>query len=133
MTKQKVLIVEDEPVNRFILNVHLSQTNMEVIEAVNGKQALNILNTHADIRVVLLDLNMPVLDGYQFLNSFSNCPKNARRPLSVIIVSSNAEASFLSMVEKKGVNTSRVTGYMRKPVQINILLDLIDKAIELAV
>lgn len=66
--KKTVLIVEDEALNREILSVILSDT-YETIEAENGMDALEILRAHKDdISLILLDLFMPVMDGYSFLD-----------------------------------------------------------------
>src|SRR5574344_1281611 len=62
--KRKILIVDDAPINRIVLKKILLD-KYDVIEAANGQEALDILNKETlDISLVLLDLMMPVLDGY---------------------------------------------------------------------
>ena len=66
--QKKVLIVEDNKINREILNEILSGT-YEVLEAKNGKAALEILQQNrGEISLILLDVMMPVMDGYTFLD-----------------------------------------------------------------
>jgi signal transduction histidine kinase len=58
-----VLLVEDNPVNRIIATEMLESLGVEVVEAENGKEALDVFTTHP-IELVLMDCQMPVMDGY---------------------------------------------------------------------
>ena len=67
MSKPKILIVDDSQLNREILSCML-EDKYDICEAENGKQAVEILERcHKDFKLVLLDLIMPVMDGYQVL------------------------------------------------------------------
>ena len=61
----RVLIVDDEPVNRRVLENHLTISGYEVIEATNGQEALNLLEKGERFDIVLLDVMMPGLTGYE--------------------------------------------------------------------
>ena len=64
---RKVLVIEDNEMNRAILNDILCE-EYDVLEAENGAEGLKILGQHyAEISVILLDLHMPVMDGFEFL------------------------------------------------------------------
>ena len=65
--KEKVLVVDDNKINRAILSKILS-SEYEILEAENGKAALEKMKEQQDIMAVLLDLRMPVMDGYEFLH-----------------------------------------------------------------
>ena len=65
--KDKVLIVEDEKDTRFILEKLLSRNNYDVVSAVNGEEALEVLKTFSP-KVILADWTMPVLDGLALCN-----------------------------------------------------------------
>lgn len=68
VVKRKVLIVEDNEINREILKVTL-EDDYDVLEAVNGEEGLNILSQYyKDISLILLDVVMPVCDGFEFLS-----------------------------------------------------------------
>ena len=61
-----VLITEDEEVNFFYLKTLLKKTEATVIRAKNGKEAVDIIARHAgEIDLILMDINMPVMDGYE--------------------------------------------------------------------
>lgn len=65
--KKKILIVDDQEINRNILN-RILQDEFTVIQASNGKEALDIMMKENDLAAVLLDLMMPQLDGYGVLD-----------------------------------------------------------------
>jgi CheY-like chemotaxis protein len=61
-----VLITEDEEVSFFYLKTLLKKTEVRIMRAKNGKEAVDLINEHAGgIDLVLMDLNMPVMDGYE--------------------------------------------------------------------
>ncbi len=64
---QPVLVVEDEISQRMLLRNLLEEMNINVIEAANGREALEILKRKADISLVLTDLTMPELDGFELI------------------------------------------------------------------
>ncbi len=66
-SKKVVLVIDDEPINRKILSAFLSDS-YEILEFANGKEGIEYIKTHCrEVSAVLLDLCMPVMDGFQFL------------------------------------------------------------------
>lgn len=63
-SKQKILIVDDHPANLVVLETLLEDLDIEIIKATSGRDALSMLLQH-DIAVVLLDVMMPEMDGYE--------------------------------------------------------------------
>ncbi len=76
-----VLIVDDEENLRHVLRLMLEQFGYTVFEAVDGQDAISVLDQHPEVRMVLCDLRMPRLDGLSFLRAVAD------RSLSVIIMS----------------------------------------------
>ena len=73
----KILVVDDESRMRKLLNDFLSTKGYEIIEAENGQKALDIFSENKDINLVLLDVMMPILDGWSTLREIrkiSNIP-----------------------------------------------------------
>ena len=62
---KKVLVLEDESSIRSFIVINLRRAGYEVIEAGTGEEALEMLQQHSDIRVALLDVMLPGIDGYQ--------------------------------------------------------------------
>ena len=83
MTQKQILIVEDNELNRAMLSEILSDS-YKVLEAENGKDALDILEQNRDdIHLILLDIMMPVMDGYTFLDTIKTDAELALIPVIV--------------------------------------------------
>lgn len=63
--KAHVLLVDDEPVSLMFLNFLLQQKNLNILEATNGKEALEIIKSNPEINLVIMDLKLPVMDGFE--------------------------------------------------------------------
>lgn len=72
MKNFKILVVDDESRMRKLLNDFLSANGYEILEAENGQKALDIYSLNKDISLVILDVMMPVLDGWQTLREIRN-------------------------------------------------------------
>lgn len=84
--KQTILIVDDSPFNRAILQDILSN-DFDIVEAQNGKEALSLLEAaHQDIDLILLDLIMPEMDGFEFMQAIHQ--KDWMDEMPVIMISS---------------------------------------------
>ena len=93
--RRHILIVEDEPINREIL-ANLLSTEYEVHSAGNGKQALDILQASEHRwSLILLDLLMPVMDGFELIEILRNDEK--LRSIPVIVMTSEKEAEVKSI------------------------------------
>ena len=108
MSKLKILIVDDSQLNREILSCML-EDKYDICEAENGKQAVEILERcHKDFKLVLLDLIMPVMDGYQVLAVMKE--KQWLDMLPVICISSEASEDsirHLIMQRNRTLNTMK--------------------------
>ena len=83
MDKQKILIVDDEEVNRAILEI-MFQTEFEVIQASNGEEAIKQIEDNQDAVLILLDIVMPVMDGFAVLEYMQS--KGLLEKLPVILI-----------------------------------------------
>lgn len=82
--KKKLLVVDDIAMNRMILT-HLFQDKYEVMEAANGAIALDLIRAHAkQISIVLLDLVMPVMDGFELLQNMIEMELSSTIPVILI-------------------------------------------------
>jgi adenylate cyclase len=109
------LVVDDSRVNRLVLVRQLAVLGLESLEAENGAEALEIVRAHApDIDVVLLDVIMPELDGYETLAAMK--ADEATRHIGVIIVSGVEELDSVVRCIELGA-----TDYLVKPINPRIL------------
>ena len=90
MVSQKIiLVVEDNEINRAMLCAIL-EPEYKVLEAENGLEALKVLNDQKDnISLILLDIVMPVMDGYTFLSILKNDPSISSIPVIVATQNDN--------------------------------------------
>ncbi len=88
---KRVLVVEDDEVTAFLTQRVLSESTYfdDVVFVVNGQEALDVLRTQT-FDVVLLDVSMPVLDGFTFLEVYTEeCQRNERDEVPVVMLSSS--------------------------------------------
>ncbi|HSX27622.1 MAG TPA: response regulator [Patescibacteria group bacterium] len=97
-----VLVVDDDGLIRHSLVNFLSQGDIKVIEASNGKEALEKLEDN-DVNLVVTDLRMPVMDGMQMVQELRKTAKG--KDLRVIILSTDEETASVNAAMKAGVTT----------------------------
>ena len=117
----RVLVVDDERLNRTVLRAALAKQGHDVVEAVDGREALDRL-AEAPIDVVLLDIMMPVMDGYATLAAIKADPELARIPV-IIISGVDDVASVVRCIEMGA------TDYLPKPFQPAILRARLDASL----
>lgn len=123
MNRKTILIVDDIELNRAILS-ELFYSKYTILEAENGEQALELINTHADeLAVVLLDVVMPVMNGIEMLEHFNNQWLN-KIPV-ILITAENNETTAL-----EGYNLG-VADIINKPFNPEIVLRRVENIIEL--
>ncbi len=105
-----VLVVDDNPEIRSSLEEVLGEEGYAVVGVADGQEALDYLTANEEPRVILLDLMMPVMDGWQFRAEQKKNPKLANIP--VIVISAMADAA-------QDIGAERV---LSKPLSPEILL-----------
>ena len=117
----RVLVVDDERLNRTVLRAALTKQGHEVVEAVDGREALDRL-AEGPIDVVLLDIVMPVMDGYETLEAIKADPELGHIPV-IIISGVDDIASVVRCIEMGA------TDYLPKPFQPAILQARLDSSL----
>ena len=111
----KVLVVDDSSPIRMILNRMLRDMGYAVLEATHGKEALAQLDANPDIRLILLDWNMPEMNGIEFLEAIQGRFEGKERP-RIIMVTTENEMDKIIQATSKGANE-----YIMKPFTKEIL------------
>ena len=118
-----VLIVDDAFINRALLKKLLSET-YNIIEAENGSEAMNILSRDGDmISCVLLDLDMPVMDGFEVLSRLRVNPKLSKIPVVVTTGGEDADNEIKAL-------SYGAWDFIKKPFVPQVLRFRIKNAIE---
>ncbi len=119
MMKEKkitLLVAEDEEYNMMYLLELFSSTNIHVLEASNGQVAIEIVQKHNEIDLVLMDIKMPVLNGYEAMNAI----KKLRPNIPIIALS-----AFAMKSEKQAAINEGFDSYITKPINKKLLFEKI--------
>ena len=112
-----ILVAEDEEYNMMYITELFSSTNYTIIEADNGKRALELAQKHPEIDLVLMDIKMPIMDGTEAMKEI----KKFNPTLPIIALSAFAMESDKESALKSGFNA-----YLTKPLDRKLLFKLID-------
>ncbi|AZV46970.1 response regulator [Nautilia sp. PV-1] len=117
MPNKKVLVVDDDPINRKLIVKILSKKGFEAIEAGNGVEAFSVLENN-DINIILLDIVMPVMDGIEFLKEIKTKPEYINLPIIILTTDDSKKIEAMSL----GANDVII-----KPISPVTLLETIEK------
>lgn len=119
--KPKILTVDDSRIVRMLITRAMQQRDYQLVEAVNGQEGLAAaLRERPDL--ILLDVTMPVMDGFQMLTQLRQSPETASIPVIMLTAESSQDA--VSRADGLGVS-----GYVAKPFTEEALLERIDKVL----
>ncbi len=118
---KKVLIVDDSKLVHQMYRILLMRyKDCKIVDAMNGLEALEILSREDDFDLIILDINMPVMNGVQFMEKYRENPKLQHIPV-VVISTEGREEDTLKML-RLGAK-----GYITKPLRPEVLHGLIEK------
>jgi two-component system, chemotaxis family, chemotaxis protein CheY len=117
---KKVLVVDDSETVRQQLGDALGQAGLEVVEASDGIEGLERVAEHPDLAILVLDVNMPRLNGLDMLDRLKEDPKTASLP--VLILTTEAQSSFVARAKKSGAKA-----WLIKPVKMEMFVDVVRK------
>ena len=112
---RSILIVDDDPRNTFALLSYLDGMEMKIYTAGDGFQAIELLNSHGSIEIVLMDMMMPEMDGYETIGRIRNNKPTAGIP--IIAVTAKAMKGDRDKCLEAGASE-----YVSKPVNMQELL-----------
>jgi two-component system chemotaxis response regulator CheY len=111
---KKALVVDDSKAIRQIERKYLEELGFEVLEAENGKEALEVLKEHPDISLILLDWHMPIMNGYEFLKTLRANPQHQEIKV-MMVTTENQQKSVIDAI-MAGANE-----YLMKPFDKEML------------
>jgi two-component system, chemotaxis family, chemotaxis protein CheY len=119
----RILIVDDSPLVRRMYGLAFFRHKHELIEAENGRQALDVLGASEPFDLILLDLRMPDMNGVEFIRHVQ------RRPLfTVPIIVTTAEAESSELLQQ--ARTLGVAAIVKKPWKPQELAELVQSVLE---
>jgi two-component system cell cycle response regulator DivK len=117
---KKILIIDDDSRNIFALTAVLKAKKYNCLSAISAKQGFDILEIDKDVTVVLMDMMMPEMDGYQAMIKMKKDP--FMKEIPVIAVTAQAMVG-----DKERCLAAGAVGYISKPINVDELLLLLNK------
>ncbi len=120
---QKLLIVDDSQLIHSMYRLVLNRyEGCRIFDAMNGLEALDILSRENSFDMILLDINMPVMNGIQFMEKLKK--ENLYRQIPIIVISTEGREEDTLRALKLGA-----WGYVVKPFKPHMLYELIEKVL----
>jgi hypothetical protein len=119
----KILIAEDDETNFYFLNALLTTaTSAKILHAENGREAIELFKANPDIKLILMDIKMPVIDGFEATKQIKLINKN------VYII---AITAYAMSGDEERIIASGCDGYLSKPINKKSLLEKISEFIKI--
>jgi len=119
----KIMVVDDSRLIHSMYRLVLSRYGgCRIVDAMNGLEALDVLSRENDFDLILLDINMPVMNGIQFMEKIKK--ENMFRRIPIIVISTEGKEEDTLRALKLGA-----WGYVVKPFKPEVLYDLIGKVL----
>ena len=111
---KKILIVEDDLSSRLYLNKILEKAGVVIVNAGDGQEAVAVALANPDLDIILMDIQLPVLDGYSALSQI----RETNKSIPVI-----AQTAYGLLGDKEKILNSGFTDYIIKPILSQNLID----------
>jgi CheY-like chemotaxis protein len=115
---KNVLLVDDDDIFNFVNKKNIEKLGLasEIHTVANGQEAINLINEYFQKSltvpdIILLDINMPIMDGFGFIEAFNRLPLPGIEKVKIIIVSSSDNPKDIERAQKLGV-----TRFLTKPI-----------------
>ncbi len=124
-----ILLIDDDETTNFINELMILDMGVteRLLQAYNGKEGLEILQKHAEDGqclpdLILLDINMPVMDGFDFLEAYQAMDFPGKRSVVIVMLTTSLNPNDVERVNKSGI-----ADYVNKPLTEQNLIDLFNK------
>jgi len=126
---KSILLVDDDSINNFINEKLIKRLDIaeEVKVVLNGEEALNLLNGIIDSgkkcpELILLDINMPVMDGFEFLEAYKSLDFPDKDSIVIVMLTTSTNP-----LDIKKLKDSGVFGYVNKPLTDEKLSNILNE------
>lgn len=119
-SQSNILVVEDNKINQIILKKLVQKLNCNVILAENGQEAIQQLKAH-HIDLVLMDCQMPVMDGFEATEAIRKLP-HPKNKVPIVAVTANARDADKARCMAVGMN-----GFVGKPIDLEVVKGILEK------
>ena len=125
------LLVDDDTIANYLNRLLLTRMGVadKLLVAQNGREALDLLRQHCDEEneapcpvLILLDVKMPVMDGFEFLEAYEQLPAAHRHPNIVVMLSTSLHPQDVERVQQL-----RIAGFLNKPLTEAKVTEVMDR------
>ncbi len=120
-------VIDDDKLYQFAMKrmLHHLSIETEIVQFENGLQAIEYLQQHKDKKnqlpdIIFLDINMPVMNGWQFLDAFMNLHLNPQKKITIYMVTSSVDNAEIL----KAASYKQIRNYIIKPLSIASLREV---------
>ena len=121
--EKEILIIDDDSKNIFALSAVLKAKKFQCISALSAHQGLQMLSSNKNVGVVLMDMMMPEMDGYEAIEKMKS--DQELKDIPVIAITAQAMTGDREKCMEAGAD-----GYISKPVDVDELLQLLNQLID---
>jgi CheY-like chemotaxis protein len=131
MLQKNILLVDDDSIANFLIERIVQSTGLarNIWKALNGQEALKIFTDHSSSslpEVVLLDLNMPIMNGFEFLEAYNCLEFHEKDHVLIILVTSSNNPSDIEKAKELGIKY-----YLTKPISADTIKGIIMKEFDM--
>jgi CheY-like chemotaxis protein len=117
----KILVVEDNIMSYKLFTAYFKNSNLELLHAEDGQEAVNAFKEHPDVDLILMDIQLPVLNGLEVT-------KQIRKLNSIVPIIATTANVFED--EKEACRTAGCNHFISKPINFIELFDVLDKYLD---
>jgi CheY-like chemotaxis protein len=114
LSGKKILIVEDDLSSRLYLNKILEKTGAVLFNAADGREAVDIALSDSGIDIILMDIQLPVMDGYTSAKKI----REARQDIKIV-----AQTAYSMAGDMENIISSGFDDYLMKPIYSDVLIE----------
>jgi CheY-like chemotaxis protein len=126
-TVDTICVIDDNDVYQFVMknSINKLNPNIKILAYLNGEEGIESLKEMIENKeplpdVILLDINMPIMDGWEFMNEFIKIKPKLPRVMPIYLTTSSLDASDID----KAKSYEDITGFLSKPIDRHTLLKI---------
>lgn len=116
-----ILVVEDEDVNIYFFQAALKKTAANILYAKNGREAVDIVRDGVNLDLILMDIRLPEMDGYEATREI----KKLRKEIPIV-----AQTAYAMANEREQIIATGCDDYLSKPIRFHILMETLAKYLD---